>query len=115
MNARYQTDWVAAACGPLSVRMAQEPAEVQLLRDALNCGHSLKAGRPAGHVLWQGVYERDPECGLEQLVAVLCPRSLAPYSAILTGSGSSSQQPQSSARSSLVAAASSAAATVTRL
>lgn len=72
MNARYQTDWVAAACGPLSVRMAQEPAEVQLLRDALNCGHSLKAGRPAGHVLWQGVYERDPECGIEQLVAVLC-------------------------------------------
>ena len=59
MNARYQTDWVAAACGPLSVRMAQEPAEVQLLRDALNCGHALKAGRPVGHVLWQGIYERD--------------------------------------------------------
>lgn len=42
MNARYQTDWVAPACGPLSVRMAQEPAEVQLPRDALNCGHALK-------------------------------------------------------------------------
>ena len=65
MNARYQTDWVAAACGPLSVRMAQEPAEVQLLRDALNCGHSLKAGRPAGHVLWL--------CANEGLL----PRSLA--------------------------------------
>ena len=71
MNARYQTDWVAAACGPLSVRVAQSPAEVQLLRDALNADHALKAGRPAGHVLWQGVYETDPESGLEQLVAVL--------------------------------------------
>ena len=45
--------------------MAQEPAEVQLLRDALNCGHSLKAGRPAGHVLWL--------CANEGLL----PRSLA--------------------------------------
>lgn len=71
MNAKYQTDWTAAACGPLSLRVARSSAEVQLLRDALNDGHALKAGRPAGHVLWQGVYELELESGLEQLVAVL--------------------------------------------
>jgi hypothetical protein len=39
MNARYQTNWVAAACAPMSVRVAQGPAEVQFLRDAFNVAH----------------------------------------------------------------------------
>ena len=72
MKRRFDTDWADAACGPLTLRSAATGPEVQLLRDALNAGHALKAGRPAGHVLWQGVYERDGESGTEGLVAVLC-------------------------------------------
>ena len=56
----------------LALRTATEEAEVAILRQALNDGHYLKAGRPAGHVLWQGVYRTDSEAGYPELVAVLC-------------------------------------------
>lgn len=72
VKARFATDWADAACGPLTLLTAQTPEEVQLLRHELNTGHELRAGRPAGYVLWQGVYERDVESGLDHLVAVLC-------------------------------------------
>ncbi len=68
---RGGVDGQDAACGPLHLRTATTAEEIELLRDALNQGHYLKAGRPAGHVLWQGAYERDPESGTETLVAAL--------------------------------------------
>lgn len=57
--------------GPLTLRTATEAAEIAELREELNRHHYLKAGRPAGHVLWQGVY-REGESGYPELVAVLC-------------------------------------------
>ena len=56
----------------LLVRTATSKLEISLLREALNKEHYLKAGRPAGHVLWQGVYEQDIESEENRLVAVLC-------------------------------------------
>ena len=56
----------------LIVRSATQKAEIDHLRAVLNQGHYLKAGRPAGHILWQGVYRSDAESGLPELVAVLC-------------------------------------------
>jgi hypothetical protein len=56
----------------LIVRTATTAAEIDQLREVLNQGHYLKAGRPAGHVLWQGVYQTDSEAGYPELVAVLC-------------------------------------------
>lgn len=55
----------------LQIRTATEPLEISQLRAVLDDEHYLKAGRPAGHVLWQGIYERDPEDDSENLVAVL--------------------------------------------
>lgn len=57
---------------PLTIRTATEALEIGQLRAALDEHHYLKAGRPAGHVLWQGVYQHDPESGCDTLVAVLC-------------------------------------------
>ena len=56
----------------LIVRTATQKAEIDHLRAVLNQGHYLKAGRPAGHVLWQGIYRSDAESSLPELVAVLC-------------------------------------------
>ena len=56
----------------LVVRTATEEAEIDHLRQVLNQGHYLKAGRPAGHVLWQGIYGTDTEADCPELVAVLC-------------------------------------------
>ena len=56
----------------LTLRTATEAAEIDQLREVLNQGHYLKAGRPAGHVLWQGIYQTDTEAGYPELVAVLC-------------------------------------------
>jgi hypothetical protein len=56
----------------LIVRPAIEKAEIDDLRCILNQHHYLKAGRPAGHVLWQGVYRTDSDTGFPELVAVLC-------------------------------------------
>jgi hypothetical protein len=60
-----------SASAPL-IRTATEPLEISQLRAVLNEEHYLKAGRPAGHVLWQGAWERDPESATDQLVAVFC-------------------------------------------
>ena len=54
------------------LRTATEDAEINRLRQALNQGHYLKARRPAGHVLWQGIYHSDTGADCPQLVAVLC-------------------------------------------
>jgi hypothetical protein len=62
----------ALATEHLTLRTAVEEAEVAILRQALNEDHYLKAGRPAGHVLWQGIYRTDSEAGYPELVAVLC-------------------------------------------
>ena len=56
----------------LVLRTATEKAEIDHLRQALNQGHYLKAGRPAGHVLWQGIYRTDSEADCPELLAVLC-------------------------------------------
>ena len=56
----------------LLVRTATEKLEISQLRAELNKEHYLKAGRPAGHVLWQGVYEKDEEDQNHKLVGVLC-------------------------------------------
>ena len=56
----------------LVLRTATEEAEIGHLRQVLNQGHYLKAGRPAGHVLWQGIYRADDETGHPELVAALC-------------------------------------------
>ena len=56
----------------IHIRTATEPLEISQLRAVLDEEHYLKAGRPAGHVLWQGAYEQDPEDGSSKLVAVFC-------------------------------------------
>lgn len=47
----------------IHIRTATEPLEISQLRAVLDEEHYLKAGRPAGHVLWQGAYEQDSEDG----------------------------------------------------
>jgi len=56
----------------LQIRVAETPYEVDLLRAALNEEHYLKAGRPAGHTIWQGIYQTDKDEGYPRLCAVLC-------------------------------------------
>ncbi len=56
----------------IRIRTATEPLEISQLRAVLDEEHYLKAGRPAGHVLWQGAYEQDTEDGSSKLVAVFC-------------------------------------------
>ena len=56
----------------LILRTATQKAEVDLLRKALNDEHYLKAGRPAGHRIWQGIYETNQEDGTSTLVCALC-------------------------------------------
>lgn len=58
--------------GDLLLRTATGEAEIDHLRQLLNQGHYLKAGRPAGHVLWQGIYRADTESDCPEPVAVLC-------------------------------------------
>jgi hypothetical protein len=70
----------------LVLRTATEDAEIDLLRQALNEGHYLKAGRPAGHVLWQGIYRIDPVELARALNAWLTENSeLLPKSLALDG------------------------------
>jgi hypothetical protein len=42
----------------IHIRTATEPLEISQLRAVLDEEHYLKAGRPAGHVLWQGAFQR---------------------------------------------------------
>lgn len=53
----------------LIVRTATRKAEIDHLRAVLNQGHYLKAGRPVGHILWQGIFRSDAESGLPELSA----------------------------------------------
>lgn len=65
-------DWVDPRIGNLETRVARTKEQIAPLREALDQGHYLKAGRPAGHVLWQGVYEQDGDNPEGKLCAVLC-------------------------------------------
>ncbi|MCH7229214.1 Druantia anti-phage system protein DruA, partial [Haloferula sp. A504] len=56
----------------LEIRQATEDFEISQLRAALNAEHYLKAGRPAGNTVWQGIYRTDTEDGYPVLCAVLC-------------------------------------------
>lgn len=56
----------------LEIRQATTKFEIDQLRAALNAEHYLKAGRPAGHTIWQGIYETDVDEGYPVLCAVLC-------------------------------------------
>ena len=71
MNAHLSRPTSDPALAPV-IRTATEPLEVSQLRALLDEQHYLRAGRPAGHVLWQGAWERDPESGTDRLVAVFC-------------------------------------------
>lgn len=56
----------------LHVRSAESAYEIDILRAHLNEEHYLKAGRPAGNTIWQGVYKTATEDGCPTLCAVLC-------------------------------------------
>jgi hypothetical protein len=56
----------------LILRTATESLEISQLRRSLDQEHYLKAGRPAGHVLWQGIYRTNPDDDTPTLIAVLC-------------------------------------------
>jgi hypothetical protein len=47
----------------LKIRQATTKFEIDQLRAALNDEHYLKAGRPAGNAIWQGVYQTDADEG----------------------------------------------------
>ncbi len=40
MMASCESNWAAVGCGPLSVRVATEPLEINFLREALRREHS---------------------------------------------------------------------------
>jgi hypothetical protein len=56
----------------LEIRQATTKFEIDQLRSALNDEHYLKAGRPAGNTIWQGIYQNDSEDDFPVLCAVLC-------------------------------------------
>jgi len=56
----------------LEIRQASTGFEIDQLRTALNDEHYLKAGRPAGNTIWQGIYQTDPDDDYPVLCAVLC-------------------------------------------
>ena len=56
----------------LEIRHARTKFEIAQLREALNNEHYLKAGRPAGNTIWQGIYKTDLDEGYPILCAVLC-------------------------------------------
>ena len=56
----------------LEIRSATTPFEVDQLRQALNREHYLKAGRPAGNTIWQGIYRTGTDEDFPVLCAVLC-------------------------------------------
>ena len=56
----------------LEIRHATGPFEIDQLRQALNREHYLKAGRPAGNTIWQGIYRTDSDDDYPVLCAVLC-------------------------------------------
>ncbi len=71
MNATQPRPTVEPALASV-IRTATEPLEISQLRELLEEHHYLGAGRPAGHVLWQGAWKRDPESGTDRLAAVFC-------------------------------------------
>ena len=57
MNPLHLCSTLDEATQCLEVRTATTELEISQLREALKTQHYLGAGRPAGHVLWQGVYQ----------------------------------------------------------
>jgi hypothetical protein len=72
MNPLHLCSTLDEATQGLEVRTATTELEISQLREALKTQHYLGAGRPAGHVLWQGVYQTATEEGTPSLCAVLC-------------------------------------------
>ncbi len=62
----------------LEIRHTTTKFEIDQLRAALNDEHYLKAGRPAGNTIWQGIYQTDSDEGYPVLCAVLCWSGAAP-------------------------------------
>jgi len=56
----------------LEIRHATTKFEIDQLRAPLNDEHYLKAGRPAGNTIWQGIYQTDSDEDYPVLCAVLC-------------------------------------------
>ncbi len=56
----------------LKIRQATTKFEIDQLRAALNDEHYLKAGRPAGNTIWQGIYQTGADEGYPVLCAALC-------------------------------------------
>ena len=56
----------------LEIRMTTTPFEIDQLRTALKQWHHLKAGRPAGNTIWQGIYKTSPKNQFIQLCTVIC-------------------------------------------
>lgn len=72
MNPLHLCSTLDEATQGLEVRTATTELEISQLREALKTQHYLGAGRPAGHVLWQGVYQTATEESTPSLCAVLC-------------------------------------------
>lgn len=72
MNCTHICSPLDAVTQSLEIRHATEKFEIDQLRAALNAEHYLKAGRPAGNTVWQGIYRTDGEEGYPVLCAVLC-------------------------------------------
>jgi hypothetical protein len=56
----------------LKISQAITKSEIDQLRAALSDEHYLKAGRPAGNTIWQGIYQTGADKGYPVLCAVIC-------------------------------------------
>jgi hypothetical protein len=72
MNCTHVCSPLDSVTQSLEIRQATTKFEIDLLRAALNNEHYLKAGRPAGNTVWQGIYQTDLDEEFPVLCAVLC-------------------------------------------
>lgn len=72
MNCTHVCSPLDSVTQSLEIRHATTKFEIDQLRAALNDEHYLKAGRPAGNTVWQGIYQTDGDEGYPVLCAVLC-------------------------------------------
>jgi hypothetical protein len=72
MNCTHICSALDSVSQSLEVRHANTKFEIDQLRAVLNDEHYLKAGRPAGNTVWQGIYQTDGDEGFPVLCAVLC-------------------------------------------
>jgi len=72
MNCAHICSALDSVSQSLEIRHANTGFEIDQLRAVLNDEHYLKAGRPAGNTVWQGIYQTDGDEGFPVLCAVLC-------------------------------------------